>query len=64
MVLCSVVFEVDVFWLGCYSPSSVGIEVKGAFGKGAIVDLLFDKEADARFIVLGPPVGTLVYVKI
>ena len=58
------VFEVDVLWLGCYSPSSLGIEVKGTLDIGVIVDLLFDKVADAIFIVLGPPVGMLVYVKI
>jgi len=58
------VLEVDVLWLGCYSPSSLGIEVKGTFDKGVLVDILFYKEADAILIVLGPPVGILVYVKI
>ena len=53
-----------MLWLGCYSPSSLGIEVKGTLDIGVIVDLLFDKVADAIFIVLGPPVGMLVYVKI
>lgn len=64
VVLCWVVLEVDVLWLGCYSPSSLGVEVKGALDKGPFVDLLFDYVADARLIVLGPPVGMLVYVKI
>ena len=53
-----------MLWLGCYSPSSLGIEVKGTLDKGVLVDILFYKEADAIFIVLGPPVGMLECVKI